>query len=207
MRINITGNAGAGKTTLALQISRSLNLPFVSLDSMVWMPGWKKIRSVRRRELEKELVERPSWVIDGVSERVRQVADFVIFLDVPRHQCAWRGLKRSLQFINRSRPELPENCPEWRNLPRLMRIIWEFPSKAGLVIRQEAEHAPDRYRIVTGPIDIDSVIGLLRPTDTSPQARTACGCGEFKRSAKDECIIESDCTLDSLASWRFCFRH
>jgi len=200
MRINITGNAGAGKTTLALEISRSLNLPFVSLDSIVWMPGWKKIPSVQRRELEQELVERPSWVIDGISERVRQVSDFVIFLDVPRHRCAWRGLKRSLQFINRSRPELPENCPEWRNLPRLMRIIWKFPSKAGLAIRQEAEHSPDRYRIVTGPIDFESVIGLLRPPNTSPPAGRPAVAGEFKRSAKDACIIESDCTLDSLAS-------
>lgn len=148
MRINVTGNAGAGKSTLAQQLGEVLDLPAFSLDIVVWMPGWQKRPAQERQVLEQQLIEQPSWIIDGVSGRVRQAADLVVFLDVPRRVCAWRALKRSVRYFNQTRPGLPANCPEWRILPRLMYIIWQFPGNAGLAIRQEALQASSRYLIV-----------------------------------------------------------
>lgn len=158
LRINVTGNAGAGKSTLAQRIGGVLDVPVFSLDSIVWKPGWQKTPPEERRLLEEAIIEHPAWIIDGVSERVRAASDLVIFLDVPRHICVRRGIGRSLRYFFRPRPGLPERCPEWRILPRLMRIIWQFPMHAGKAIRQEAVHAPNRYRIVGRSIDAQSPI-------------------------------------------------
>jgi adenylate kinase family enzyme len=112
------------------------------------MPGWKKTPPAERLAAERELIARPTWVIDGVSRTVRQASDLVLFLDVPRRVCAWRGLKRNLRYFTRTRPGLPHGCPEWQILPTLLRIIRQFPSNAGLAIRDEAAQDPARYRII-----------------------------------------------------------
>ena len=83
MRINITGNAASGKTTLAARLGARLDLPVISLDSIVWQPHWIKTPTDQRLSAEQRLVASPAWIIDGVSDLVRANADLVVFLDVP----------------------------------------------------------------------------------------------------------------------------
>jgi len=125
----VTGNAGAGKTTLARKIGAELDLPVFGLDHVVWQPGWKKTDAALRDRLENELVARPVWVIEGVSDLIRRSADITIFLDLPHHLCFWRALMRSLRFLFTGRPELPPNCPEYKILPGLLRLTWRFQSR------------------------------------------------------------------------------
>ncbi len=83
-RILVIGNAGAGKSTIAAALSEALHLPLVSLDRLVWRPGWKKApRDEYRRDLDR-IINQPAWVVDGVSSRLWEVADLVIFLDCSR---------------------------------------------------------------------------------------------------------------------------
>jgi adenylate kinase family enzyme len=125
-RIHITGNAGSGKSTLAAALGERTGLPVFGLDSIVWQEGWKPTPLDERRALEAELAARDSWIVEGVSPVFREAADLVIYLDVPRRVCAWRCVKRNLPYMFRSRPGLPENCPEWRIAPKLTQIIWQF---------------------------------------------------------------------------------
>ena len=128
-RIHVTGNAGVGKSTLAAHIGLALGLPTFGLDEIVWKPGWKKTGACERTTKEQALCVRPSWVIEGVSRAVRESADLIVFLDYPRSVSFWRCAKRNWRYLFRSRPGLPENCPEIRIAPTLVRIIWQFPSK------------------------------------------------------------------------------
>jgi len=126
-RILVTGNAGSGKTFLASILATQKNLPYFGLDSIVWKSGWVKTPPQERQEKELAITNSAAWVLDGVSLTALDAADLVVFLDYPRLQCLWRALLRSLPYLFRSRPGLPENCPEIIIFPRLLKIIWRFP--------------------------------------------------------------------------------
>ena len=138
MRIHVTGNAGAGKTTLSRKLGAQLEIPVIHLDQIVWAPRWQKVSSHDRDRALSQIVQSDCWLIEGVSSYVRQRADLVIFLDAPRRVCIWRCVKRNLPYLFKSRPELPPNCPEWQIWPTLLRIIWNFPGLVGQRIHLEA---------------------------------------------------------------------
>jgi len=138
-RIHITGNAGSGKSTLAKQLSNELDLPLFGLDNIVWQPGWKQTPIEERRAKELQIAEKTKWIVEGVSPTLREHADVIIFLDVPRRKCLWRCAKRNLPYLFRSRPGLPEDCPEYKIIPRLVNIIWNFRRLAGVNILADME--------------------------------------------------------------------
>lgn len=139
MRINVTGNAGSGKSTLSQTIAKELDLLLIEMDCIIWQPGWQRTPSdISRRELSKLLLS-DRWVLDGVSRMGRQQADLIVFLDFPRRVCAWRCAKRNWRYLFSSRPGLPEHCPEWRIILTLTKIIWLFPDLARPAILRDME--------------------------------------------------------------------
>jgi len=159
-RIHITGNAGSGKTTLALALGRHLNLPVHHLDSIVWQPGWRKTSPEVRGPAEASLVAGEAWIVDGVSDQVRAAADLVVFLDVARTRCLFRAFKRNLPFLFRSRPGLPERCPEILIAAKLIRIIFRFPERVGKKLAAEAGQSA-RYRLIRTQTDLARLKGEL----------------------------------------------
>lgn len=127
-RIFVTGNAGSGKSTLARALAETLAHPVYSLDQIVWQSGWRRTPAEQKKLQIQQLVNSSDeWIIEGVSQIVMEAADTIIFLDVPRHVCLWRCVKRNRHFLFRSRPELPDRCPEILIIPELIRVIWNFP--------------------------------------------------------------------------------
>ncbi|MEN9487905.1 MAG: hypothetical protein RL494_170 [Bacteroidota bacterium] len=127
-RIFITGNAGSGKTTLAKFMSNLLNVPYYSLDSIVWQPYWQVTSSDERKQLISDLLAKEEWIIEGVSSDVLINAKTIIFLDTSRFLCYIRLIKRNYKFLFKSRPELPNNCPEIKIVGKLIKIVWRFKS-------------------------------------------------------------------------------
>lgn len=145
-RILITGNAGSGKTRLARQLAQYLSYPVYSLDSIVWQSGWIPTPREKKEKMITELTRKECWVIDGVSYSVQEKADTVIFLDIPRRISFWRVCKRNWRYFFRSRPDLPPNCPEWRIIPTLCKLIWSFPNnvRPGILARMYSENSNQR---------------------------------------------------------------
>lgn len=127
-KILITGNIGSGKTTLCRVLSKKLDLPAFHYDQIVWQSQWVKASQEDRVRRTQELARNDAWVIDAVSKDLMLAADTIIFLDVPRHVSAWRTLKRNIQCRFRTRPEMPVDCPDYKQIPFIIRIIWKFPS-------------------------------------------------------------------------------
>jgi adenylate kinase family enzyme len=127
-KILVTGNAGSGKSTTAKRIADSLALPYHGLDKIVWKRGWQKASPSERNKKIRHLIKQDAWVIDGVDYGVMEAADTIIFLDIPRRACFRRVTNRNWKYLFKSRPELPENCPEILIIPTLIKIIWRFPT-------------------------------------------------------------------------------
>ena len=129
IKINVTGNAGAGKSTFARRLGNELNLPVHGLDQFFWQPGWVRTPQPQYEERITQITNQPAWIIEGVSQKVRHAADVVIFLDVNCLHSVYRCLRRNWPYLFKSRPGLPPNCPEVLVINTLVHMIFSFPKK------------------------------------------------------------------------------
>ncbi|NRB40397.1 MAG: hypothetical protein HRU20_18335 [Pseudomonadales bacterium] len=147
---------------MAKEIGLLLGADVYGLDKIVWQEGWATRPSKERRRLEEELCQNSTWVIEGVSSVVRESADVIVFLDFSRSECYWRCLQRSWRYLFKSRPELPAHCPEIKILPKLVKIIWQFPSQARPRIISGHDNKNQTFVSLSSNKDIESYLEELR---------------------------------------------
>ena len=144
-RIAVLGSSGAGKTTLARALGERLGLEVIHLDALFWQPGWVETPRPTWADLQRALVQRPSWIIDGGYNGTLEIrlaaADTVIFLDRSRWLCVWRVIWRRIRYHGRSRADLPPSCPEKLDLAHL-RLVWSYPAtRRPRMLATLADHA------------------------------------------------------------------
>ena len=146
-RIVIIGCGGAGKSTLARQLGKKLNIPVVHLDKLWWKPGWvESSREEFDAKLAEELVK-PQWIMDGnfdrtIPERIAR-CDTIIFLDINRFTCLMGVLKRVLTTYGKVRPDMGEGCPERIDF-EFLKWVWNFNKnkrEKNYRLLNEAKHA------------------------------------------------------------------
>ena len=131
-RILIIGNSGAGKTTLANELSERLHLPVVHLDKLYWRDNWQHVSADEFDGLLLDELQRDAWIIDGNFSRTipqrLQYCDTVLYLDYSRIVCLCGAVKRVMKNYGKTRPDMGDNCPEHIDLP-FLRYIWGFNKK------------------------------------------------------------------------------
>lgn len=147
-RIIVVGSQGSGKTSLALDLGRKLDLPVVHLDVLYWRPGWKPSDKPGFRARVTEAIAGEAWVVDGsfsglAFDLTIARADLLVVIDRPRWVCQWRILWRSAFDRDTRRPDLPEGCPEqfdWK----LMKEAWRYDTERVPAIETERlKYGPD----------------------------------------------------------------
>ena len=145
------GPGGAGKSTVANQLGKLLNMQVIHLDKLYWHAGWIETPKSNWRETVAELLGRDAWIMDGnysgTLDLRLQACDTVIFLDMSRALCIWRVLKRAIMYRNKSRPDMAEGCPERLTVEFLL-WIWNYPRKTRPKVVRMLESAVAEKRII-----------------------------------------------------------
>lgn len=128
-RVVILGCSGSGKSTLARAMGERLGLPVIHMDTLFYDPGWKPCEWDAFRAKLAAAVAGETWITDGHFAETLDLslprADLVIFVHQARWLRLWRVTWRWLTARGRTRPDLPEGCPEQFDWP-LLKFIWSF---------------------------------------------------------------------------------
>lgn len=151
-KIILIGSGGAGKSTLAHKLGKLMNIDVYHLDSMFWKKGWVPISREELIQQQKQIFAKDSWIIDGnyssTLELRLEAADTIIFLNLPRVQCVYRVIKRRIQYHNRTRPDMGEDCKEKLDM-EFLKWVWMFPkSKKPNILSKLRELANDKQVII-----------------------------------------------------------
>lgn len=163
-RIHVMGNSSAGKSTLGERLASALEVPFVELDALNWLPGWVGLNATDPDELDRRMREATAgdgWVVAGSYTAFAQRAfwhrvQVVIWLDLPRRLLLWRMLSRSWRRW-RSRELLWGTNYEsfwgqfcvWRRSESLLWWIWtQHAHKRRELLRMMADQRWSHVRFV-----------------------------------------------------------
>lgn len=131
-KIMIIGSGGAGKSTFARKLGQRLQLDVFHLDALLWKPNWVGVPKEEQRHIQKNLVQKESWIIDGNYGGTMDIrmdeADTIIFLDLPRTLCVYRAMKRMVLYRKKTRPDMAKDCPERFNIA-FLKWIWRYPNE------------------------------------------------------------------------------
>lgn len=105
-KIYIIGAVGTGKTTLAKDLSKKLNIKMYELDKVVWDDenGNIKRSDEEVQKLFEEILNKETWIIEDVGrkkfiEGIKQ-ADIVYYIDLPSwviyKRCVLRWIKQKI---------------------------------------------------------------------------------------------------------------
>lgn len=101
MKIYIVGSVGSGKTTLAREVSKKLQIPHFETDNFVWTrhPTGDIRNDIEvRNQLLQDAITIDSWVMEGVhidwTDPGLEEADQIIFLDLASAKRIQRITKR-----------------------------------------------------------------------------------------------------------------
>lgn len=121
-RVVVLGSSGSGKTTVSRQLSATLGVPCLEMDSVYHLPGWTEIDNKTFRRQVSEFVRGDRWVVDGnytshgTAEFVWPRVDTVVWLDLPKNVVMRQVIRRTLRRVTTHEELWNGNREPWTNL-------------------------------------------------------------------------------------------
>ena len=99
----VVGDAGSGKTVLAVRLSVMLDIPHVELDAIHWEIGWIPRPQGEFADAVERATRGEAWVVDGNYSKVRHIvwgrAQAVVWLDYALPIVLGRLLRRTARRV------------------------------------------------------------------------------------------------------------
>jgi adenylate kinase family enzyme len=133
-RVAVRGGTGSGKSTVAREIARRLDLPYVELDALHHGPGWREATAEElRASVEEALDDTRGWVVDGnydskLGTLILDRAELIVWLDLPVRVKFPRLVRRTLRRARTGEELWNGNRETWRGtfLSRDSILLWFF---------------------------------------------------------------------------------
>ncbi len=178
-KILIYGVYGAGKSTLALELSRRLGLPWQPVDELTWEPGWKEVPTPIQRDRIAAVCKRRSWILDGAYKDWLDVplasADLVIGLDFSRGLTLRRLLRRTARLVSTGEVICNGNRETLGSvLSSESIILWHFASfgrKRRRMRRWAADSPGPQVLLFRTPAELDRWLDELSPVSSGRPPR------------------------------------
>lgn len=152
-RILIIGSAGSGKTVLANELSRQLNINVVHLDKIYWNSNWHRKDDLTCYHLTKEIIETEEWILDGnyiqTLEQRLERAELVIFLKINRFKCI-KSLFRRKKLTKKKlikRDDLAAGCVDQLDL-KFLKWVFSFNKKYAPKLMEKIRQYP-HIKVIT----------------------------------------------------------
>ena len=166
-KVLVIGSSGAGKSVFSRRLSAIVGIPVIHLDKHHWRAGWvEPPKDVWRKQVE-DILRGNRWIIDGNFGGTMELrlahCDTAIFLDIPRHICAWRVLKRVLQYHERTRPDMADGCSEKIDLP-FLKWVWDFPKRSRPLVLERLKRVDTRVEVIAlkNTREVENYLASLR---------------------------------------------
>ncbi len=171
-RIVLHGVTGSGKSTLAARIAALTGAPHVSVDDLMWRPGWVQLTDEEQVEAIRPWAELPAWVMDSLWSATRPVvlprADLLVALDFPRRVSLARLLRRTWRRLRTGEEFCGGNTESWRGTFSSDSILaWHvrsFRTKHATIAAWAADTSGPPVVRFTSPHQVDA---WLRTLDTT----------------------------------------
>jgi adenylate kinase family enzyme len=115
----VVGVSGNGKTTFARALAARIGVPYVELDALCHLEGWREASDEDFRRDVEAAMRSDGWVLDGTYDRklgnlVYERADTVVWLDQPLPLVLSRLVRRAVRDIVTKRDLFNGNRQTWR---------------------------------------------------------------------------------------------
>lgn len=142
-KVLVIGCCGAGKSTFSKKLQAILNVELIHLDQYYHKPNWEEPKKEQWEEIVNNLVQKPSWIMDGnyggtFDVRFKE-ADTIIYLDYSTIKCFWRVIKRIIKYYGKVRPDMPKGCKERFDLEFLKYVLtFNYKNRKGILEKLNA---------------------------------------------------------------------
>lgn len=121
-RVVIKGTSGSGKSTVAAELARRLDVPWIELDALHHGPGWTAPTADAFQDRVRGAMDAApdGWVIDGnydgkLGDLVTAQADAIVWLDLPFAITFFRLSRRTFHRIHHRVELWNGNRETWRD--------------------------------------------------------------------------------------------
>jgi len=125
-KVAIIGNAGGGKSILALQLGTALRPPVYVIDNIQWQAGWRLTSPRVVAATHTTWLAGSEWIIDGwgaweLIEQRFDEADTIVVVDFPiRVHYRWALQRQVLAALGLTKGWPPHGC---KALPVTLRLL------------------------------------------------------------------------------------
>jgi adenylate kinase family enzyme len=175
-RVAVIGCGGCGKTILANELARRLDVPVVHIDSHYWQViDGERVEWTPEQwaACHRRLVALNEWVMDGMKlgvldERLAR-ADTVIYLDLSTAACLSGIFRRRMRYRGKLRPDLGVYD---RITPEFLRWVWSFRRRHRPLLLAKLARFEGNTILLRRRRDVRRFLYTITPVDMTTMPRS-----------------------------------